>query len=445
MRRRDHLLRRGLACASVFLALAGVFCPNLGNADATARTLSFYNIHTHEYLTVTYKVNDRYVPSAMAKIDYFMRDWRANKEIRMNPELIDLIWTIYTSLHAHGPIDLISGYRSPATNAALRRAGGGQARFSQHMLGKAADIHIRGVSLLTLRNSALITEWGGVGYYPRSGFPFVHVDVGRVRMWPRLPRLELAALFPSGHSGYLPIDGRPITKRDYRIAAASGRYQLASEVFPRGHAIAVAANEAAPQAGVPASNSAGPPLPTLSPRHQLQLADARMPALAAIPASYHPMTLGAPDAAAVEPASGQPVALPSPRPRGFIYASAGAPDLSAGAALTPAADPSAGSIAASERNAGQPAQQLSSPSYTVAALMHDTPVGDDRNIAPLVRPEQTNIAYLFEDLDIPEGLSLRNTTAVMSLATQESFTGPAVRSLYAGLREPAPTRLAAAR
>src|SRR4029453_19617400 len=91
------------------------------------------------------------------------------------------------------------------------------------------------VPVKTLRNSALIQEWGGVGYYPTSGVPFVHVDTGRVRMWPRIARLELAALFPSGHTKYLPLDGKPITPQDYKLAMAKGlpgRNTLLASVRP---------------------------------------------------------------------------------------------------------------------------------------------------------------------------------------------------------------------
>ena len=91
------------------------------------------------------------------------------------------------------PVQLICGYRTADTNESSAHRGGGQAKASQHILGKAADIVFPDVPVKTLRNSALVQEWGGVGYYPTSGVPFVHVDTGRVRMWPRIPRLELAA------------------------------------------------------------------------------------------------------------------------------------------------------------------------------------------------------------------------------------------------------------
>jgi len=102
----------------------------------------------------------------------------------------------------------------------LRRTRGGQGRKSQHILGKAADLHFPDISAKQLRNSALVREIGGVGYYPTSALPFVHVDTGRVRHWPRLPRQELALLFPSGETKHRPKGGKPITKRDHQLAMA---------------------------------------------------------------------------------------------------------------------------------------------------------------------------------------------------------------------------------
>ncbi len=156
------------------------------------------------------------------RLNTFMRDWRANKETKMDPELIDHIWILHKELGSIVPVHLICGYRTAETNANLRKHGGGQAKKSQHILGKAADITFPDVPVKVLRNSALVWEWGGVGYYPTSGVPFVHVDTGSVRMWPSIPRLELAALFPEGHSKYVPADGKPITRDDYKLALAQG-------------------------------------------------------------------------------------------------------------------------------------------------------------------------------------------------------------------------------
>lgn len=186
-------------------------------ADAQ-RTLSLYNIHTKETLTSVYKKDGKYVPEEMQKINWILRDWRKDEATTMAPELVDLLWEIHSELGSKEPIHIISGYRSRGTNEMLRRTVGGQASESRHILGKAADVHFPDVPIRMLRYSALIREKGGVGYYPTSAIPFVHVDVDRVRAWPRLPRAELALLFPSGRTQHLPAEGGPITPADVREA-----------------------------------------------------------------------------------------------------------------------------------------------------------------------------------------------------------------------------------
>jgi uncharacterized protein YcbK (DUF882 family) len=199
-------------------------------ASAEDRTLSMYNIHTKETITVTFKKNGKYVPEALQQLNHFMRDWRRNMEIKMDPALIDLIWELHEELGSKVPVNLICGYRSAATNENLRHTVGGQARHSRHITGQAADLNFPDVPLKQLRYSALIEERGGVGFYPASGIPFVHVDTGNVRHWPRVPRLELALLFPSGHSKHIPADGRPLTPADARLALA--KYQASGAEMP---------------------------------------------------------------------------------------------------------------------------------------------------------------------------------------------------------------------
>ncbi|MGI9416056.1 MAG: DUF882 domain-containing protein [Hyphomicrobiales bacterium] len=165
-------------------------------ANGDVRTISFYNVHNKETLKVTYKKDGRYIPSAMKQINHIMRDWRQNAPTRMDPKLVDLIWELRQELGAKAPTHLISGYRSPKTNKMLRRIGRKVARRSMHIKGQAADLYFPDVPLVRLRNSALVREVGGVGYYPRSGkHGFVHVDTGRVRHWPRLSKTKLASIF----------------------------------------------------------------------------------------------------------------------------------------------------------------------------------------------------------------------------------------------------------
>ena len=206
-------LKKVFVCASL---LASLTIPS----RAEDRTISMFNIHTKDTITVTFKRNGTYVPEALQKLNHFMRDWRREMEIKMDPALIDLIWELHEELGSKEPVHLICGYRSPGTNEMLRRTVGGQARNSRHVTGQAADLMFPDVPLKQLRYSALIHERGGVGYYPASGLPFVHVDTGNVRHWPRVPRMELAVLFPKGHSLHVPADGRPLTQADHRIALA---------------------------------------------------------------------------------------------------------------------------------------------------------------------------------------------------------------------------------
>lgn len=197
-------------------------------ADAR-RTILLYNIHNKETLASTYKINGRYVPAEMEKINWILRDWRKNEATTMDPGLIDLLWEVHSELGSAEPIHIISGFRSRGTNEMLRKSVGGQASESRHILGKAADVHFPDVPVKNLRYSALIREKGGVGYYPTSAIPFVHMDIDRVRAWPRLPRAELALLFPSGRTQHVPADGVPITKDDVRQARAANK-ELAVQV-----------------------------------------------------------------------------------------------------------------------------------------------------------------------------------------------------------------------
>ncbi|MEO8652197.1 MAG: DUF882 domain-containing protein, partial [Hyphomicrobiaceae bacterium] len=217
-------LARILTAMTVCAAIAVVGGSTVGANRDSERTIWLYNIHTKETLSVVFKRDGQYVPAAMERVNWLLRDWRKNEPTTMDPALIDLLWEIHSELGSKEPINIISGYRSRGTNSMLKRTVGGQADNSQHIQGKAADVHFPDVPVQRLRYSALIRERGGVGYYPTSAIPFVHVDTARVRAWPRLPRPELALLFPSGHTQHMPADGGPLTVEDAR----SARLRLAS-------------------------------------------------------------------------------------------------------------------------------------------------------------------------------------------------------------------------
>jgi uncharacterized protein YcbK (DUF882 family) len=145
------------------------------------RTLALDNINTGERLSVTYMEHGRYLPDALAEINSLMRDRRSGAVAPIDPGLLDLISDICLRLETRDPVRLISGYRAPATNRAMRAQDRAVARKSYHTRGMAADIVLPGRSLGDLRRAAVALGRGGVGTYPRSGF--VHVDVGPPRTW----------------------------------------------------------------------------------------------------------------------------------------------------------------------------------------------------------------------------------------------------------------------
>lgn len=145
------------------------------------RTLKFYNLHTGESLKTTYWENGNYNPEELDRVNYILRDFRANEIKPIDPTLLDLLTRIQHRLGTSESFQVISGYRSPLTNAMLHSNSEGVAVHSLHIDGRAVDICVPGRSLAQLRGAALAQKSGGVGYYPRTGF--VHVDTGRVRWW----------------------------------------------------------------------------------------------------------------------------------------------------------------------------------------------------------------------------------------------------------------------
>jgi uncharacterized protein YcbK (DUF882 family) len=187
-------------------------------ANGDTRTLSLHHIHTDEDITITYKRDGRYDEEALKRLDRFLRDWRKDEDVHMDPHLFDVIWEVSREVGGDRPVHVVCGYRSPATNAMLRRRSSGVAQFSQHTLGKAMDFFIPGAPLEELRDAGLRLQRGGVGYYPASGSPFVHLDVGSVRHWPRMSHDQLARVFPNGRTVHVPSDGHPLS--GYALALA---------------------------------------------------------------------------------------------------------------------------------------------------------------------------------------------------------------------------------
>ncbi len=145
------------------------------------KALDLYNVNTRENIEVAFWVDGKFMPNGLDKLNQFMRDWRKDQVIEIDPDLYILLHELYNEFDVDAPIHLISGHRSKKTNDSLRAMGRNTAKKSQHVLGKAADISIPGVPVKKLRNEALEMKEGGVGFYPKSGF--VHVDTGPVRQW----------------------------------------------------------------------------------------------------------------------------------------------------------------------------------------------------------------------------------------------------------------------
>ncbi|ATU93615.1 hypothetical protein BLM14_03025 [Phyllobacterium zundukense] len=216
-----------------WFAFLMVFAPMLfasAQASAETRTLRLYFIHTKERAEITFKKNGRYQQDGLNKLNKFLRDWRRNEPTKMDPRLFDLVWQIYQNVGGRDYINVVSAYRSPATNSMLRSRSRGVAQKSQHMLGRAMDWYLPGVKLSTLRVAALKFQAGGVGYYPTSGSPFVHTDVGSVRHWPRMSRRELLAVFPDGKTLHVPSDGKPLPGYEQALAAYESRKRSGSSI-----------------------------------------------------------------------------------------------------------------------------------------------------------------------------------------------------------------------
>jgi uncharacterized protein YcbK (DUF882 family) len=214
--------RAGYACGlTVLLLLFGSRALQNAVAEGDTRTISLHHIHTDEDITITFKRDGRYDDAALEKLNWFLRDWRKGEATKMDPHLIDLVWEVQREAGNKAPIWVVCGYRSPATNAMLRHRSAGVARFSQHMLGRAMDFYIPGVPLDEVRAMGLRLARGGVGFYPTSGSPFVHMDTGSVRMWPRMSHEQLVRVFPDGKTVQIPTDGRPL--QGYALALAEIR------------------------------------------------------------------------------------------------------------------------------------------------------------------------------------------------------------------------------
>jgi uncharacterized protein YcbK (DUF882 family) len=175
--RRRTLATLGAISASLLLPRAGRAHWHVVDAP---RMLSFHHLHTRERLEVTYFADGEYVAASLRRIDWLLRDFRTGESIRIDPALLDLLHRLALGCGG-GTFEIISAYRSPATNAALADSSAGVARASLHVQGRAIDVRLGGYATGRLHDAAVLLALGGVGYYPKSDF--VHLDTGRVRIW----------------------------------------------------------------------------------------------------------------------------------------------------------------------------------------------------------------------------------------------------------------------
>jgi len=374
-------------------------------ANATRdRTISLYNIHSKETLTIQYMKAGKRLPDAMQKINWILRDWRKDEATQMDPELIDLLWEIHAELGSTEPIHIISGYRSRDTNNMLRRTVGGQASESRHILGKAADVHFPDVPIRQLRYSALIHERGGVGYYPTSAIPFVHIDTDRVRAWPRLPRTELALLFPNGRTQHLPDDGEPITKEDVR-AARTKNVELASQIAQL-HDL-----RAHPQPLQLASLT--PSLPQLlAPPRLIE----RPAALAPRPSEF--------DRAKLAELAAEPAAPMAKRDPARLAASL--PPSTASGRSAWGASLSRGTFVPAPAYDDEHPEELSYRPFPIAPLLTATASPDDPVLARMVHPDLLRALELLDQANTSPPLRLRPGLQTAHLLWAQEFKGEAI-------------------
>ncbi len=177
---QDRGRRRFIKYAAAAVA-STIATPALAIPSMPRRSLAFQHLHTGEHLDIVYWAEGHFQPEALHHINWLLRDFRTGEVHPIDPHLLDILAATRQRLNSHAPFQVISGYRSPATNAMLASSTEGVAHNSLHMRGQAIDIRLPDRHLSLLHRVAIALRGGGVGYYPHSDF--VHVDTGRVRYW----------------------------------------------------------------------------------------------------------------------------------------------------------------------------------------------------------------------------------------------------------------------
>ena len=177
---RREILKLGLAGTLATIVPLGFSSEAQASRGNTWR-VAFKQAHTGESFNGVYRVGGKYLPEAFERLNYILRDFRTGEVFPMDPRVIDILAMVQKKAGQRQPIEILSAYRSPKTNAGLRKNSSGVAKNSFHMYGQALDLHIKGYSTSRLRSIAKSLRAGGVGYYPKSDF--IHVDTGTVRSW----------------------------------------------------------------------------------------------------------------------------------------------------------------------------------------------------------------------------------------------------------------------
>ncbi|CAN7294970.1 DUF882 domain-containing protein [Devosia sp. LjRoot3] len=432
---------RYVAATLVTICLTGIFAVQPALA-ATERALYLYYTHTKETSRIVFKRNGQYVQSGLNELNQFLRDWRRNEPTKMDPRLFDLIWEVYQEVGGSQPINVVSAYRSPATNAMLADKSSGVADNSQHMRGTAMDFFIPGVPLAKLRAVAMSKQVGGVGFYPTSGSPFVHLDVGSVRAWPRMTRAQLKEIFPDGRTMHLPTDGKPLSQEGYNIALAEWKQCHAYPCNGRGSSGTMVADAGGGNGktlmdvlfggkpgSAPAPVAAAAPAPVQVAAVAPQTATSDLaPVPAPRPASMM-VAAAAPQSAAVAPVPADPAFMP--------FSTVGSAPLDAAELTTPVMAPIPAMKSETLRVATASALPAGDAVTALAALTEPpTPMPPLR----AAEPEVTLTAYAAA----PTGLGRPVIASLGPTVTGSIPATPAAsRSVLASVGTPMPTELTA--
>jgi uncharacterized protein YcbK (DUF882 family) len=476
-------------CSGLAALLLAIGCNSLQNATAEGdtRTITLHHMHTEEDLTITFKVNGRYDEEALKKIDYELRDWRRDETIHMDPRLIDLVWEVHRDVGSSEPITVVCGYRSPQTNAMLRQRSSGVAKFSQHMLGKAMDFYIPGVPLEQLRAVGLYLQRGGVGFYPTSGSPFVHLDTGNVRHWPAVATDQMPRLMAEGHSLHTAAEATEVAsnRRQPAVVAKLGGGRATPAAAPDRDPGPTAASNPAPivTAQISRPGALPQPLPQSKPKPQpatFEVASAESRPVQLRPAQAASLVTRASPSAndiinqrdywrnvqAAEPAEALPANAdiprpPKPIPNGTVVASAD-PEMIANVAtanlapwpLPERSDPrTTGALAYADPTAPVVAQARPAPMGTAISRPAAPPdttvavkrVGDRPTVlsssppAPAPAPAAGGATKIGDQFNEPWLRALIVSPSAQDFMSASSFGAPDYRALAPFMRKPPAT------